>query len=57
MLTDASTNKIVVITRWETEAHLKAGVNNGFVQQQVAKIAPLLNGVPTSDFYEVDYQG
>jgi len=42
VLTDASANKIVVITLWETEAHMKARVNNGFVQQQVAKIAPHL---------------
>ena len=34
---------------------MKAGVNNGFVQQQVAKIAPYLTATPTSEFFEVAF--
>ena len=56
-LVDPATGKAVLITIFETEADMKAGANNGFIQQQVAKIAPLLAGTLSSDFYEVDNQG
>lgn len=56
-LQDRTTGKAILITLFETEADMKAGVNNGFVQQQVAKIAPFLAGTPTSEFYEVAFQG
>ena len=56
-LADRSTGKAILITLFETEADMKAGVNNGFVQQQVAKIAPFLSGTPTSEFFEVTFQG
>lgn len=55
-LVDPATGKAMLITVFETEADMRAGVNNGFVQQQVAKIAPFLAVVPTSDFYEVHEQ-
>lgn len=54
-LEDRSSGKAILVTVFETEADMKAGVNNGFVQQQVAKIAPFLNGVPTSEFFEVAF--
>lgn len=54
-LQDRSSGKAILVTIFETEADMKAGVNNGFVQQQVAKIAPFLNGTPTSEFYEVTF--
>ena len=54
-LEDRTTGKAILITLFETEADMKAGVNNGFVQQQVAKIVPLLAGTPTSEFFEVAF--
>ena len=56
-LVDRTTGKAMLITVFETEADMRAGLNNGFVQQQIAKIAPFLAGAPTSEFYEVDTQG
>ena len=54
-LQDRSTGKAMLITLFETEAEMKSGVNNGFVQQQSAKIAPFLAGTPGSEFYEVAF--
>jgi heme-degrading monooxygenase HmoA len=56
-LEDASTGKAMLITIFETEADMKAGVGSGFVQQQAAKIAHLLTEAPVSEFYEVHFQG
>ena len=55
-LQDRGTGKAVLITIFETEAAMKAGVSSGFVQQQTAKIAPLLAGTPTVEFFEVVFQ-
>jgi hypothetical protein len=43
----------MLITLFESEADMKSGVSSGFVQQQTAKLAPLLAGTPTVEFYEV----
>jgi len=56
-LVDHATGKALLITVFETEEDMIAGANNGFVQQQAAKIAPHLTGTLRSDFYEVDNQG
>lgn len=56
VLTDASANKIVVITLWETEADMKAGESNGYYQQQAAKVASLLAAPPLREAYEVTFQ-
>ena len=55
VLEDRNTGKAVLITLFETEADMKAGVSSGFVQQQTAKIASLLAGTPTVEFYEVAF--
>ena len=52
-LLDRSTGKVMVVTLFETEADMKAGMSSGFVQQQLAKLAPLLAGTPVTEFYEV----
>ena len=52
-LVNRSTGKVVLITLFETEADMQAGMNNGFVQQQLAKLAPLFAGTPVSEFYEL----
>lgn len=56
VLRDASTNKIVVITLWETEADMKAGETNGYYQQQAAKVTSLLTAPPLREVYEVTLQ-
>ena len=55
-LLDRSTGKAMLISIFETEADAKAGVSSGFVQQQTAKLASLLAGAPTVEFYEVAAQ-
>ncbi len=55
-LQGSSTGKAMLITLFETEADTKAGVSNGLVQQQAAKIAPLLAIAPVIEFYEVSGQ-
>jgi heme-degrading monooxygenase HmoA len=52
-LMDRSTGKVMAVTLFETEADMKAGMSSGFVQQQLAKLAPLLAGRPVTEFYEV----
>ena len=52
-LIDRSTGKATLVTLFETEADMKAGMSSGFVEQQVAKIAPLLTETPLIEFYEV----
>ena len=52
-LIDRGTGKVMFITRFETEADMQAGMRNGFVQQQLAKLAPLIVGTPVIDSYEV----
>ena len=54
-LFDRATGKVMLITRFETEADMQAGMSNGFVQQQLAKIAPLIVGTPNIESYEVFY--
>ncbi len=39
-LIDHSIGKVMFITRFETEADMQAEMRNGFVQQQLAKLAP-----------------
>jgi quinol monooxygenase YgiN len=53
-LLDRTTGKALLISVFETEADAKAGVSSGFVQQQVDKVASLLVGAPTVEFFEVD---
>lgn len=55
-LQDPATGKAMLITLLETEADMKAGLSSGFIQQQVAKIAPLLAGTPVTEFYQVRFQ-
>jgi quinol monooxygenase YgiN len=55
-LQDRSSGKSMLVSVFETEADAKSGLSGGFVQQQVAKIAPMLAGTPTTEFYEVFIQ-
>jgi quinol monooxygenase YgiN len=53
LLTDAATNKAVVVSMWETEEDLKASEASGYYQEQVAKIAKLLTQPPHRETFEV----
>ena len=53
LLTDPVTGKGISITLWESEADQKAGDGNGYVSQQLAKLAPLLAGPPLRESFVV----
>lgn len=53
LLTDPVTGKGVSVTLWDTEADQKAGESSGYVQQQLAKMAPLLAGPPLRESFLV----
>ena len=55
-LRDSSTGKAMLISIFETESAAKAGASSGFVQEQTAKLAALLAGAPSVEFYEVAAQ-
>ena len=56
-LTNRDTGKDIVIVLWNSEADMKAGESSGYYREQVAKMAPLLAGPPTTEHYEVTVQG
>lgn len=53
LLTDPVTGKGVSVTLWATEADQKAGEASGYVQQQLAKMAPLMAGPPLRESFVV----
>ena len=55
-LTDTDTNKAISIALWETEADMKAGEASGYLNEQIAKVAPTFAGSPATERYEVSVQ-
>ena len=55
-LTDPNSGKGMSVTLWETEADLKASEASGYLQEQIAKFAPLLAGPPTREVFDVAAQ-
>ena len=55
-LTNRETGKNITITLWETEDDMIAGETGGYYQEQIAKVAPLLAGPPTTEHYEVSVE-
>ena len=53
LLTDSNTNKATAVTLWETEADMVTGENSGFYREQIAKIAKLIAGPPTTEHFAV----
>lgn len=56
LLTDAEGNKGISITLWDTEADLNLSETNGYYQEQIGKMKPLMAGPPTLEHYEVSVQ-
>ena len=50
---DRSSGKGGAITLWETEAAMEAGAASGYLQQALAKFAPIFAGPPTQETYEI----
>ena len=55
-LVDRSTSKAIAIGLRETAADMQVTESSGYLQEQFAKIMPLLEGTPTVEVYEVSIQ-
>lgn len=53
LLTDPDTSKFISITIWETEKDMIAGESNGYLQEQLNKLADLFVGPPTIQHFVV----
>ncbi len=55
-LVDRTTDKAIAIALRETAADMQATETSGYLQEQFAKVMPLLAGAPTVEVYEVSIQ-
>jgi len=55
-LVDRTTDKGIAIALRETAADMQATETSGYLQEQFAKVMPLLAGAPTVEVYEVSIQ-
>ena len=53
LLTDANTNKAIVVALWETDADAAAMMYSGVYQEESAKLASVFVGPPIREVYEV----
>ena len=53
LLTDAETNKTIVISMWESEELMRAGENSGYYQDQIRKRAHLFDGETVREYYDI----
>ena len=56
LLTDASADKVISVTQWETEADMLASETSGYYQEQVAKVGHIVRSQPTDEHYQVSVQ-
>ena len=56
VLTDPSTNKVMAISLWGTQADLEANVAAGRVPRHQAEAANALTAPYVEEFYEVSFQ-
>jgi len=53
LLTDSKTGKVLVVNLWENEAYATAYETSGKYQQDVARFANVVRGMPFRQVYEV----
>jgi heme-degrading monooxygenase HmoA len=53
LLKDPEANRAINITIWNSEAEMLSGENNGYLQEQLDKVASLLVEPPIIQHYEV----
>ncbi|HET9920038.1 MAG TPA: hypothetical protein VFQ30_09385 [Ktedonobacteraceae bacterium] len=56
LLNNVETGEGISITFWETPVDLKASETSGYLQEQLAKVAPYLTKSPGQGVYEVVVQ-
>jgi len=55
-LSNPDTNKGLMVTIWESEAHRQGAESNGFLQNILKEMAKYFAGPPTIDYYEINVQ-
>jgi heme-degrading monooxygenase HmoA len=55
-LTDLGTNKVMIVTLWETKEDMEAGERSGYYREQVGKFGGMLAGDVVREAYEVSIQ-
>ncbi len=55
-LTDPGTNKVMIVTLWETKEDMEAGERSGYYREQVGKFGGMLAGDVVREAYEVGIQ-
>lgn len=55
-LTNPDTNKCLMVTLWESEAHRQGAETNGFLRQVLQEMSAFFASPPTVDYYEVNVQ-
>ncbi|RIV19367.1 hypothetical protein DYU11_25005 [Fibrisoma montanum] len=55
-LTNAETNRCLMVTLWESAEHRQGAESNGFLQGVLQDMKQYFAGAPTIDYYEVDVQ-
>jgi heme-degrading monooxygenase HmoA len=56
LLNNTETGEGISITLWDTPVDLKASETSGYLQEQLAKVAPFLVKPPAQGVYEVSVQ-
>ncbi len=56
-LVDRTTHKGMIISLWASEADRSASESNGFLREQIGKLAAVVNGQPTTERFEVGADG
>jgi len=54
LLTDADSGRGLMITNWESEAHMRANEASGWFREQLARFQPVLSAPPSAERYEVN---
>ena len=57
LMTDASRNKGLSISLWESEADMLAGESSGYYQEQIGKFGSILAEPATMEHYELSAEG
>ena len=56
-LVDRTTHKGMIISLWASEADRAASESNGFLREQIGKLAAVISGPPTTERFEVGAEG
>jgi hypothetical protein len=57
LLIDRSTYKAMIVSQWASEADRAASESNGFLREQLGKLAALLAGPPSTERFEISAHG